>query len=278
MWLMSTFQTDLSGRRGNAVREHFRPTRPVCPSGPRSPTGFSTILAGGTDRSFGDDSSAGTADPLRLSCRRGGPCLVISRPHKDGYAGYGYAGHGHAGSSRMGADHCPASFRDVDRDDGRHDGAVGGAYDSYLSHCEPAPPGRGPAIRAGDHLSCRIPRRLDRVFRGGHARRMGFAPGRASFHYDDSDQHGAEWRTAYRGRHFPMDTAQARVPEGVPVAALLSDERMARGRRRRLHHGFAAWRVLRRLLLVPDGPALCRRGDESFMGRGDRALCDGRED
>ena len=77
---------------------------------------------------------------------------------------------------------------------------------------------------------------------------------------------------------IPVDTDEARVPEGLPVTALLSYERVARRRGGRFRHGIAAWRVLRGMLLVSDGPAICGRRYESFVGRGNCALRPGRED
>src|ERR1700730_15104642 len=129
----------------------------------------------------------------------------------------------------MGANYGPASLRDVDRDDGRHDGALRGTDDSCLSHREPAPTGHGPTVGARGHFRFWIPRGLDGVFRSSHLRTVGIAPGGNSFHHDGGNQSLTEWRAAHRCWHFPVDTAQARVPEGLPVASILPHERVARG-------------------------------------------------
>src|SRR3954470_8809576 len=55
-------------------------------------------------------------------------------------------------------------------------------------------------------------------------------------------------------------------PSALPVALL------AHRQPRRLPHGTEAWRVLRGLLLDPDGITVSRRRDEPAVDRGDRHL------
>ena len=284
---MLTYQTDLSGKRGNAARERSGLRHPAYRWVQQSPTGFSTILTGRTDRFFADDSSARTADHQRLPCGNRDSGLVISVPHKNGHARdgyvrhghaeYGHARHGHAGNEPVGCKHGPCAVRDVDRDDGGHDGAIGGAHDSGLSHSKPASAGRSAAVRACIHLSSRISCSLDRVFGSSNSSRVVVASGCATFSFNGGHQFVAEWRTAYRHGRLSVDTAKTFLPEKLPLASLLSDERMARRQCRRFHHGTSTRRVLPGMLLGIDGLAVRRRGYEFAVGRANCAVRPGRE-
>ena len=57
---------------------------------------------------------------------------------------------------------------------------------------------------------------------------MGFASRGAFILLNGRDESGAERSFARGGRCFPVDSAQTRVPEGLPLTARLPDERVAR--------------------------------------------------
>src|SRR5262245_3539587 len=60
---------------------------------------------------------------------------------------------------------------------------------------------------------------------------------------------------------------QACLPAAVPVACELPCSALAARGQRRLPDGADAWRLLPWLLLVPDGVAVLRWGDESVVDR-----------
>ena len=101
---------------------------------------------------------------------------------------------------------------------------------AFLSVNQPPANGR-PTAGAGRHLSLWIPRGLDRVLRSGHAGPVGVAQAALLSPAMAATSPVFERRAAPRGGRLPMDSAQARVLEGLPVAPLLSYERMARRQR-----------------------------------------------
>ena len=76
---------------------------------------------------------------------------------------------------------------------------------------------------------------------------------------------------------FSVDAAQVHVSPDVPLPARLSHDGVAGGGMGGIGNGAPARELLCRVLLGPDGPALCSRGDEPPLGRSHCRLGPGRE-
>ena len=68
-------------------------------------------------------------------------------------------------------------------------------------------------------------------------------------------------------RPLSAAAAQAGLPQALPLAGRLSSPRTGARRLGRFPHGPVTWRLLSRLLLVPHGTAVRRRGYESVLDR-----------
>src|SRR5580704_15009692 len=97
---------------------------------------------------------------------------------------------------------------------------------------------------------------MDRLLCVGHRGAVGIASGCAAVFRDGHDEYGTQWRAAYRGGRVSVDSAQARLPDGLPVTAFISYGGVARRYWRSLRDGIAAWIVLRGMLLGSDGAAI----------------------
>src|SRR5579864_8544701 len=82
---------------------------------------------------------------------------------------------------------------------------------------------------------------------------------------DGSHQPPAERGAADRRRAMAIQPDQTRLPDALPLAAEFSDARVAARPARRFRYGIAAWRLLPRVLLVPDGAPVCRRRHEPIL-------------
>ena len=82
----------------------------------------------------------------------------------------------------------------------------------------------------------------------------------------------ARWRHSAGRRPLPAHPAQASLPEALPLAGGVRHRALAARTGRRVQDGACARRLLRRLLLVPDGAAVRWRRDEPVLDRRDRAL------
>ena len=77
----------------------------------------------------------------------------------------------------------------------------------------------------------------------------------------------ARGTTARRRRPLPADAAEIRLPAALPVSCPFPVGALAKRVHRRLAHGDGAWRVLCRLLLVPDASPVRRRDHEPHLDR-----------
>src|SRR5215471_8159484 len=85
------------------------------------------------------------------------------------------------------------------------------------------------------------------------------------------------WPCAAGGGQLSMDASEVFLPDALPLAFGVFDDRLARGAPRGIHHGAASRHILRGLLLVSHGLALCGGGDESAVGSSYRSVCAGGE-
>ena len=70
-----------------------------------------------------------------------------------------------------------------------------------------------------------------------------------------------------------MDTIQERLSDALPFAFELPPGGMAGGQGGRSLDGAQAWDLLHRMLLVSNGPVVCRRCHESGVGRRNFLVC-----
>ena len=155
------------------------------------------------------------------------------------------------------------SFHHVGGDDGGDDASNRHADGHGL--CDPEP---SPERSCQDgRLRRRLRRVVDGVRRGGDGRAMDVA-GEGPFIADDCQHVARAQRSAAHDRgRLSVHAAQAGLPSRLPLAARLSFDRLARRALGRRADGGSPRPLLPRLLLGADGPAVCRRGDESLVDR-----------
>jgi len=101
---------------------------------------------------------------------------------------------------------------------------------------------------------------------------MGLARRRAVNSSDDRQQFDRWRHDVYCGWHLPIHAPKENLPNSLPVALGLPDDRMAGRARRSFSHGLETRPVLHGLLLASDAAAVRGRGNESAMDRRPRHL------